>query len=175
MFNSYGIGKTKKVFLEAVVTSRQRILKMRQEVGAGVSIMKTSDSIWVTIIWLSQEIFKCKIFGYKAPWVKYWNFAKFPGMEILQKCTVSTEIQTIRPKLCENCAFPQIFHIRKLVEITVFMQWQGSTVCISVSIVYIMSLQAFDKHLWKLTVNAETISIRSIDAYEDFPLLTILS
>ena len=24
------------------------------------------------------------------------------------------------PKLCENCAFPQNFHIRKLGEITVF-------------------------------------------------------
>ena len=41
-------------------------------------------------------------------------------MKILWKCTVATEYRVIRRKLCGNCAFPQNFHTRKLVEITVF-------------------------------------------------------
>ena len=41
-------------------------------------------------------------------------------MEILWKGTVSTEFRANRPKLCGNCTFPQNFHTRKLVEITVF-------------------------------------------------------
>ena len=41
-------------------------------------------------------------------------------MEILWKGTVSTEFQKIRAKLCGNCVFPQYFHTRKLVEISVF-------------------------------------------------------
>ena len=37
----------------------------------------------------------------------------------------------IRPKLCENCAFPQNFHIRKLGEIRAFYaveHFQGSVI-----------------------------------------------
>ena len=41
-------------------------------------------------------------------------------MEILWKDTVSAKFWAIRPKLCGNCAFPQNFHTRKLVQITVF-------------------------------------------------------
>ena len=36
------------------------------------------------------------------------------------KRTVSVEFRVIHPKLCGNCAYPQIFHTRKLGEITVF-------------------------------------------------------
>ena len=41
-------------------------------------------------------------------------------MEILWKGTVCASFRTTRPKLCGNYCFPQNFHIRKLVEITVF-------------------------------------------------------
>ena len=46
--------------------------------------------------------------------LKYRNFAKFAGVEILWKGTVFAQFRTIRPKLCGNCALPQNFHTRKL-------------------------------------------------------------
>ena len=39
-------------------------------------------------------------------------------MEIFWKGAVSAWFRVIRPKLCGSCAFPQIFHHRKLGEIT---------------------------------------------------------
>ena len=36
------------------------------------------------------------------------NFILFPGVEILWKSTVSAVFRLNRPKLCRNCAFPQI-------------------------------------------------------------------
>ena len=53
-------------------------------------------------------------------WEKYHNFTWFPGVEILRKDTVSAKFQTIRRKLCRNCAFPQNFYTRKSGEILVF-------------------------------------------------------
>ena len=52
--------------------------------------------------------------------VKYRSSTQFPGVEILQKCTVSAELRASRSKLCGNCTLPQNFHTRKLGEITVF-------------------------------------------------------
>ena len=52
--------------------------------------------------------------------IKYRNFAKFPGEEILWKGTVSAEFRANHPKLCGNCSFPQNFHTRKFGEISVF-------------------------------------------------------
>ena len=52
--------------------------------------------------------------------VKYRNTTQFPGVKILWKGTVSAEFQVIRSKFYGNCAFPQTFHTRKLVEIAVF-------------------------------------------------------
>ena len=49
--------------------------------------------------------------------VKSRNFTLFPGVEILQKGTVSAEFWVIRPELFGNCAFLQTFHTRKLGEI----------------------------------------------------------
>ena len=64
---------------------------------------------------------------YDSPhWKKYRNFTWFPGVEILQKGTVSAQFRAIRPKLCGNCAFPQNFHTRKSGEITVFFAVPGS-------------------------------------------------
>ena len=48
-------------------------------------------------------------------------------MEIFRKGTVFTEFRAINPKLCENCAFPQNFHKRKLGEITVFYAVKSSS------------------------------------------------
>ena len=42
-------------------------------------------------------------------------------MEILLKVTVSAKFRAIRPKLCGYCTFPQNFHTRKLVEISVIL------------------------------------------------------
>ena len=39
--------------------------------------------------------------------VKYCNFTKFSGVEILWKGAVSAQFRTICPKLCGKCAFPQ--------------------------------------------------------------------
>ena len=52
--------------------------------------------------------------------VKYLNFTQFPGVEILQKGTVSAEFRANHPKLCRNCAFPHNSYTRKLGEISVF-------------------------------------------------------
>ena len=60
-------------------------------------------------------------------YVKYRNFTQFVGVENLWKGIVSTQFQAIRPKLCGSCAFPHIFHTKKLGEITVFYP-----VCITV-------------------------------------------
>ena len=49
---------------------------------------------------------------------------KFPGVEILWKQTVSAEFHTIHLKLCRNFAFPQIFHSRKVSEVSVSMQFK---------------------------------------------------
>ena len=50
-------------------------------------------------------------------------------MEILWKGTVSAEFRANRLKLCENCAFLQNFHIKKLGEITIFFAMSGSAFC----------------------------------------------
>ena len=52
--------------------------------------------------------------------MKYRNFTKFPGKEILWKGTVSAEFPAIRLKLCRDCVFLQNFYTSKLGEITVF-------------------------------------------------------
>ena len=52
--------------------------------------------------------------------VKNQNFSEFPGLEVLWKHIVSVEFRAIRPKLHENCAFPQKCHIKKLSKILVF-------------------------------------------------------
>ena len=52
--------------------------------------------------------------------VKYCNFTKFPGVEVLWKVTVSTELRAIVPKHYGNCAFQQNVYTRKLHEITVY-------------------------------------------------------
>ena len=52
--------------------------------------------------------------------IKYRNFNKFPGVEILWKGIVSAEFRANRPKLYGNCVFPQNLYNRKLGKITVF-------------------------------------------------------
>ena len=66
-------------------------------------------------------------------YVKCRNLAWFHGVEILRKGTVSAEFWTIRPKLCENCDFPQKFHTMKSGKITVF---------------YTVYIYDHVKHLW---------------------------
>ena len=35
-------------------------------------------------------------------------FTQFPDVDVLWKCTTSTEFRAKHPKLCGNCAFPKI-------------------------------------------------------------------
>ena len=68
--------------------------------------------------------------------VKYRNLTWFSGMEI-------------SPKLCGNCAFPQIFHTKKsgkiLVFYAVFVTYNGTAFSVKTSI--------FDRHDWRLFGN----------------------
>ena len=60
------------------------------------------------------------IFLFDEHCVKCRNYTQFPGVEILWKGTVSAKFRAIHPKLCGECAFPQIFHTRTLDETAAF-------------------------------------------------------
>ena len=47
---------------------------------------------------------------------KYRTFIKFPGVEILWKCLISTDSLVIRPKLCRTFVFPQSFRPKNYVK-----------------------------------------------------------
>ena len=55
----------------------------------------------------------------------------FLGWKFCGKAQIPQSFGQICPKLCENCAFSQNFHSRKLGEITVFCTVSGLTIFIS--------------------------------------------
>ena len=75
--------------------------------------------------------------------VKYRNYAEFPGVETLCKCTASAEFRAN-----ENCSFPQNIHTRKLDEIKVF--WCSVCKC-SVFKIMIELRMLIYLVLWNLT------------------------
>ena len=50
----------------------------------------------------------------------------YSGVKVFWKRTVSGNILVNRSKLCKNCVFPKNFHIRKLVQISVFYAMRDS-------------------------------------------------
>ena len=84
---------------------------------------------------------------------KYWKLTQSSGLEILLKRIVSTDSETIRPKICGNCPPTENLHTRKseeivtiyAVEATLAIIISSSSSSISISLYFTLTFTNFYK------------------------------